>query len=202
MITYKATNTLNGKFYIGSARDFAKRKQQHLHSTLNYPFQNALRQSPDSFEWETIEDDSDEPILEQALLDVWFGTEMCYNLNPKADRPPSWVGKTHSESTKKKQRDAALLRGPLSSESVKKGVETRIKNGNLYPTEKTRERMKNSHTGKKHSSESRLKRSQKLKGKPNESAQGSSWWINLHTQETRMLHDDPGEGWIKGRKLK
>lgn len=202
MFTYKATNTQNGKFYVGSTRDFDKRKKGHLASNSNYPFQNALRQNPEAFEWEVVEDDSEEPILEQALLDMWFGTEMCYNLNPVADHPPSWEGKKHKESTKKKQRDAALLRGPLSSESAKKGVETRIKNGNLYPTEETREKMKNSHTGKKHSAESRLKRSQKLKGKPNESARGSSWWINLHTQETRMFQDNPGVGWIKGRKLK
>ena len=87
MITYKATNTLNGRFYIGSTTDLEKRKQQHLSSTANYPFQNALQKNPEAFEWETIEDTSDNPILEQALLDMWFGTEMCYNLCPHAGRP-------------------------------------------------------------------------------------------------------------------
>jgi hypothetical protein len=87
MITYKATNTLSGKFYIGSTTNFEKRKKGHLSSRHNYPFQNALRKNPNSFEWEIVEDDSDEPILEQALLDMWFGTEMCYNLSPYADRP-------------------------------------------------------------------------------------------------------------------
>ena len=87
MITYKSTNTLNGKFYIGSTKDFDKRKKGHLASSLNYPFQNALRQNPGAFEWETVEDDSEEPVLEQALLDMWFGTEMCYNLCPYAFRP-------------------------------------------------------------------------------------------------------------------
>lgn len=88
MITYIATNTLNGKFYIGSTVNFSKRKNNHLRSKLNYPFQSALRRHPDKFIWETWDDDSDEPILEQALLDMWFGKECCYNLNPVASRPP------------------------------------------------------------------------------------------------------------------
>ncbi len=87
MFTYKATNTLNGKFYIGSTKDFEKRKKDHLTSRLNYPFQNALRKNPESFIWEVVEDDSGEPVLEQSLLDMWFGTEMCYNLCPHACRP-------------------------------------------------------------------------------------------------------------------
>ena len=62
-------------------------KKVHLKSKLNYPFQNALRKTPEAFEWEVWSDDSREPILEQALLDMWFGTEQCYNLNPFASRP-------------------------------------------------------------------------------------------------------------------
>lgn len=88
MYTYKATNTTNGKFYIGSSTNFEERKKAHLRSKESYPFQNALRKNPDLFEWEVWSDDSDEPILEQALLDMWFGKEYCYNLNPSAKHPP------------------------------------------------------------------------------------------------------------------
>ena len=95
MITYKATNTLNGKFYVGSTTDFEKRKKNHSSSSKNYPFQNALRKNPEAFEWEFVEDDSDEPILEQALLDMYFGTGQCYNLNPSASRPPVMRGDDH-----------------------------------------------------------------------------------------------------------
>jgi hypothetical protein len=90
MITYKSTNTSNGKFYIGSSQDLAsyeKRKQSHFRNKLPYPFQRALQANPEAFEWEYVEDDQEEPILEQALLDVWFGKEQCYNLNKHADRP-------------------------------------------------------------------------------------------------------------------
>jgi group I intron endonuclease len=103
MDTYKATNTTNGKFYIGSTTNFERRKVEHLTCTENYPFQNALRKNPEVFEWEVWSDDSDEPILEQALLDTWHGKECCYNINPYASRPPSWEGKRHRESTRQKQ---------------------------------------------------------------------------------------------------
>jgi hypothetical protein len=86
MDTYCATNTTNGKFYIGSTTDFERRKYEHLISPKNLPFQNALRNNPEAFEWEVWSDDSDEPILEQALLDMWYGKECCYNLNSQADR--------------------------------------------------------------------------------------------------------------------
>ncbi len=104
MFTYKATNTLNGKFYIGSSRDFEARKKGHLSSRHNYPFQNALRNNPDAFEWEVVEDASDEPILEQALLDMWYGTEMCYNLCPHANRP---------ECDRQKASEWGRLNGPI-----------------------------------------------------------------------------------------
>jgi len=87
MITYKATNTRNGKFYIGSTVDFEKRKRQHTRCRRNTPFHNSLRKNPDDFVWEFTEDESNEPELEQALLDMWYGKEQCYNLCPFAGRP-------------------------------------------------------------------------------------------------------------------
>ena len=90
MITYKCTNTTNGKFYIGSAKDliaYGKRKKSHLKDKLPYPFQRSLQANPDVYVWEYTEDSYGEPVLEQALLDMWFGKDQCYNLNKYADRP-------------------------------------------------------------------------------------------------------------------
>lgn len=84
MITYIATNTKNGKFYIGSTTNFTKRQRCHLTSKANYPFQNALRKDPEAFSWEFWEDDSTEPTLEQALLDMFYETGQCYNLSSDA----------------------------------------------------------------------------------------------------------------------
>lgn len=112
MITYIATNTKTGKFYIGSTNCFESRKKQHLKSKRNYPFQNALRKDPDAFLWEYWVDDSTEPILEQALLDMFFGTQQCYNLssnaiafglefNPKTGKDNPLYGKPGHNRSKK-----------------------------------------------------------------------------------------------------
>lgn len=124
MDTYRAINTKNGKFYIGSTVNFEERKKSHLRSKEKYPFQRALRKDPDVFIWEVWSDDADEPLLEQALLDMWFGKEQCYNLNPVANRPPDnskneesnrkrrevMLGTTRTAETKQKIREKALGR--------------------------------------------------------------------------------------------
>lgn len=124
MDTYKATNTTNGKFYIGSTVNLEERKKSHLRSKEKYPFQRSLRKDPDVFIWEVWSDDADEPLLEQALLDMWFGKEQCYNLNPVANRPPDnsknqesngkrrkfMLGSTRTAETKQKIREKALGR--------------------------------------------------------------------------------------------
>jgi group I intron endonuclease len=126
MDTYKATNTANGKFYVGSSTNFEKRKKEHLRSKDSYPFQNALRKNPEVFEWEVWTDDCDEPILEQALLDMWFGKECCYNLSQFADRGPDRTGKKQPPGFG--PRHAEKMRGrknPQHSEWMKKNNPSR-----------------------------------------------------------------------------
>jgi group I intron endonuclease len=130
MDTYKATNTTNGKFYIGSTTNFTRRKTEHLKCKENYPFQNALRKNPEAFEWECWTDDCEDPVLEQALLDMWFGKECCYNMNPSAQHPPSWQGKEHELGTKKKQSKSALSRWGKMSEEQREQYSIRMRGGN------------------------------------------------------------------------
>ena len=134
MDTYRAINTTNGMFYVGSTLNFESRKKEHLSSRHNLPFQNALRKHPEDFIWEVTTDDSDEPVLEQALLDMYFGTQLCYNLNPHASRPPSvhlfgeqngMYGKTHTPESRSKMREAQLRRGPDSDLTRRKKSETK-----------------------------------------------------------------------------
>jgi len=108
MITYIATNTTNGKFYIGSTVDFERRKTEHLASNSKYPFQQSLRKNPENFVWVTAKDNLDHPLFEQKLLDLYYGTELCYNLNPKADRPPSQAGREVSKETRQRQSRARI----------------------------------------------------------------------------------------------
>jgi group I intron endonuclease len=176
VFTYKATNTLNGKFYVGSTKDFENRKRGHLKSKKNYPFQNALRNNPEVFEWEVVEDDSEEPILEQALLDMWFGTEMCYNLNRYACGGCSG----HSDDTKQKMSLAS--KGKPKSDSHREAI-SRGRTGIKF-SDSHCENISKSKTGVSHDSWNK----------------GKSWYYSVDTLETKMFTEDPGEGWHKGRK--
>ena len=121
MDTYRATNTINGKFYLGSSNNFVRRREEHLNSRKNLPFQNALRKNPDAFEWEVWHDDYDEPVLEQALLDMWFGKEQCYNLNPYADRPSPTFEQCSKSGKQHVERKTALF-NPVNKEKVLEGA--------------------------------------------------------------------------------
>jgi group I intron endonuclease len=93
MDTYRATNTLNGKFYIGSSVNFKWRKYQHLCSEETYPFQTDLRKNPEAFVWEVYTDNLDTNEHEAKLLKEFFFDVKCYNLNSSAERPPNQTGK-------------------------------------------------------------------------------------------------------------
>jgi group I intron endonuclease len=214
MDTYKATNTLNGKFYIGSTTNFEKRKKVHLSSRYNYPFQNALRKNPEAFEWEVVKDDSDEPVLEQALLDMWYGKECCYNLNPCASRPPvmhgednPMYGKSPNEETLRKNREAHLGK-KQSEELCRKRSEMFSGEGNpMYGkkhTKESRRKMKKAATGKyegENNPNYGVSCSEEKRQKISESLKGKKYWVNL-SGEVKCQYESPGSEWQNGRKWK
>jgi group I intron endonuclease len=194
MITYIATNTLNGKFYIGSTTNFEGRKKAHLTSKENYPFQRALRKNPESFVWECWEDDSARRELEQALLDMWFGKEQCYNLSKNAycPTPPpikseehrrniglAHKGKKVSEDTRNKisrsKKGKKLSEDhKLKLKEVQKEVQNRPevkkqkaeRNRGKKRTEEQREKMKVAQKEAANRPEVKAKKSKALRGKP------------------------------------
>ena len=194
MITYVATNTENGKFYIGSTNDLDRRKKEHLKCKSNYPFQNALRKNQESFVWEVYEDDSEAPVLEQALLDMWFGKEQCYNLCPEASRPPASTKGKHWWFNPELCQECCSDncpgegwnegRNPQSTESAHEASVGRT------VTPENRAKLRDAHTGKKRSTETISKMVQSWKGK--------KWWVNSEGGTCRSV-SCPGEGWFPGR---
>jgi hypothetical protein len=184
MDTYKATNTENGKFYIGSTTDFESRKREHLRSKANYPFQNALRKNPDLFEWEVWRDNSENREMEQALLDMWFGKEQCYNLNPGANggwkpwiKGQTWVN--NGEAEKYLPCECELPEG--------------WKEGRLPIKESTR---------KKNSKSQKERKDNPFKKKGEESmSYGRRWVTTPEKDEEKYLKpgEEPPEGWVFGR---
>ena len=85
MITYKVTNIVNGKWYVGSTNNFERRKSEHLRHQYNDHFHRSLQKNPDNFYWEIIKvDNLDTRDYEQKILDEHYGTPYCYNVNPNA----------------------------------------------------------------------------------------------------------------------
>ena len=184
MDTYRATNTLNGRFYIGSTVNFEGRKKQHLNNNSPYPFHRALQKNPDVFIWEVWVDESQEREMEQALLDMWFGKGQCYNLSPHAGGGwQAWVeGQTwinNGDCEKYLERDQVLPDGwekgrfPFPTEFGKKLSEN-LKNWEDNPFRK--------------------------KGEESMS-HGRKWVTTPERDQEKYLKPDekPPEGWISGR---
>jgi len=84
MITYIATNTKTGKFYIGSAKDYCnymnRRGNHHVRKGKGAgSFQQDLQTDPSAFTWEFFEDELDTREFEESLLAIHVGSELCYN---------------------------------------------------------------------------------------------------------------------------
>lgn len=221
MDTYKATNTTNGKFYIGSTVNFEERKKQHLRSTLNYPFQNALRKNPEAFEWEIWSDDHEEPFLEQALLDMWFGKEQCYNLSKDVSAPmrgrshtPETIeklsgenhhfyGKNRPEHSKRMQGEGNPMFGKTGELSPMFGREGELNPmyGKKRPDQSERAAARR---GEKHPMFGRKRpdhgkhMAEAMRGEANPSF-GKAWWVN-EEGETCLAVESPGPEWQRGRK--
>ena len=211
MDTYKATNTTNGKFYIGSTTNFEKRKKAHLRSKEPYPFQNALRKNPEAFEWEVWSDDCDDPVLEQALLDMWYGKECCYNLSQFADRGPDRTGKKqpsdfgpkHAEKLKGRKRPehSEWMRINMPSRSPEVRAKISEANKGKIRTQEVRDRIAAKLRGTtwgNHTQEHRERMSELHSGE-NNPAFGKKHWVN-EIGERRFQTESPGPEWQNGRK--
>jgi group I intron endonuclease len=200
MITYLATNTLNGKFYIGSTTNFERRKRTHLTGEAKYPFQRALQKNPDLFSWEIIQDDSDEPVLEQALLDMWFGKELCYNLNPNASRPPGFGGIDHPMFGKTGELAPMFGRTGEKCPMFGKTGDKHNRYGKKH-TEDSKQKNRVAHMGEKNPMYGKTGDKHHNFGKTGDKHHsfGKKWWVN-EEGETKFQRDNPGPDWRPGMK--
>lgn len=88
---YKITNTVNGKFYIGSSKNIDKRWNEHIWELNNLKYSNTWLQrdwieyGQDSFNFEIVEEcaEEDRYSLEQDYLDdlkPFYNTGKGYNI--------------------------------------------------------------------------------------------------------------------------
>jgi group I intron endonuclease len=108
---YLIRNTINGKFYIGSSQHVCYRWRKHKETLIknnhqnihlqrawnNYDGQNFIFELLCTCELKHLH------VLEQHLLDRFFGTDQCYNLSDCATHPR---GYKHTDAAKKKIGDS------------------------------------------------------------------------------------------------
>jgi group I intron endonuclease len=159
-VIYKIRNVTNEKFYVGSTVDSRVRFQTHRRNLRTGKHQSPHMQAAwnkygeDCFKFEVIEHvENPEDLLkaEQVWLDEHAGKPYCYNWATDASAPMR--GKTHTDETKIKLKEAAQ-KVPKGSASILHRVPR---------TEETKAKISakclgipNKMKGKKHSEQSRL----------------------------------------------
>lgn len=124
---YQIRNLQNGKLYIGSSCRLYERKLQHKNDLKSNRHENIYLQNSynfhgkDNFIFEIIEfcEPEDRYKIEQYWLDLFYGNEFCYNINPIASKPPDCTGK-HFTKTKEqieKVRTTVLKNGTFKGKN-------------------------------------------------------------------------------------
>jgi group I intron endonuclease len=110
-VIYRITNMANGKYYIGSAESYERRRWQHVYELKRGKHKNPRLQAAwnkygeEMFVFEileTVQDAEQAFDVENRYLHQVVGLPDCYNINIDAHKPR--LGKTHSEETKAKIR--------------------------------------------------------------------------------------------------
>lgn len=170
---YKITNTINGKFYIGSAVSFIKRKRCHLSalrggSHRNEKLQRAFyKYGEEAFDFSLILKCNVDDLLfyEQLIIDALNPVKNGYNICPEAG---NWLGRKHSEETKKKMKAAweerrKKPRPPISQEAREKIRQSKLGKKRKPFTEEAKKNMSIARMGNKnrlgipHTEEAKLK---------------------------------------------
>jgi len=146
-VIYKATNTINGKAYIGFAVDFEKRLVAHKNKSARGEgeyFHNAIRKYGfDAFEWTILKEEA--TLDDEILLIEEYGTyNNGYNLTKGGEGK---LGYETSETTKKKIGKKSKGRKPSAHQLKVLRENARIMKERGH-TEETKQQISESHKGK------------------------------------------------------
>jgi hypothetical protein len=183
---YKILCKENNMFYIGSSFNCQKRFSAHLNDLKRNAHTNILLQNCynkygiNSLELQIIEitPETGKELLkiEQIWLDKCFDNcVMCMNINPIAGKGPDCSGKKRNLTNEQKQDLSKKMKGNTYklgttwSDTQRKIMSERMKGENnpMYNkeiTEEHRNKLINSHKGKKCSEETKKKMSERMKG--------------------------------------
>jgi group I intron endonuclease len=149
-VIYKATNTINGKAYVGYSENLEKRKREH--KRCGKYFHSAIKKyGEDAFEWQILKEDA--TLEDEIRLIAEHETfEKGYNLTKGGE---GILGYSHSQETKQKLRKAGKGRkcSPLQLETLRRNAELMKVRGH---SEEVKQRISSSHKGKVFSEEHKM----------------------------------------------
>jgi len=209
-VIYKATNTINGKAYVGFAVNLEKRMIDHRNKAMRENgeyFHRAIRKYGfETFEWKTLKEDAtleDEISFIESESTFWK-TGKGYNLTKGGEGK---LGYITSESTKMKQsiagkkrvltekqltvlrENAALMRERGHTEETKKRISEAHK-GKVF-TKKHKENISKNHAARKETGA--YYKSEEYKRKMSKSISGRK-----HSEETkRKMAESRRKYWIE-----
>lgn len=154
-VIYRATNTVNGKYYIGYAVDFEKRKNEHLYKAKRNErqyFHNAIRKyGEDSFTWEILKEDAtlEDEIFFIEKYQSFYTYEKGYNLTKGGEGK---LGFIPHEETREKLRKSHTGKKPTEKQLqvLRSNAQKMKETGH---TEDTKRKISDAHKGKVFSEE-------------------------------------------------
>lgn len=149
---YKIENTSNGKCYIGQSVNIESRWTYHRYHLakgdhINTHLQRAYNKSPESFEYEVLEECEIEQLnaLEQFYIWLFNSTsnKFGYNLDTGGKS-----GRRLSDETKAKISAWLIENAPMRGRRQTEEAKAKISEKKRNPSEETRRKMSESHMGK------------------------------------------------------
>ena len=170
---YKITNKINGRIYIGSAKEFKRRCNQHRIGLIKKKHTNKFLQADfnkcgeDAFVFEVIEvvegPQENRLLIEQTYIKNYYDDQdQCYNLSPYVNKRGAKCRSYNPQQTLERFR-AATKGKPMWTEEEKKSISERLRGHKV--SEVTRQKLRNAMIGKKLSEETRRKIAEGNKGK-------------------------------------
>jgi group I intron endonuclease len=157
--------TIGRWFYWGSTKNFTKRKAEHLSCLRLGKHRNPILQNAYNkhltFEFEECSYEQDLSLLselEQLVIDQSITDAYCANINPVAHRPPSFIGRNHSEETKTKISSSQKGRTLTEEHKAKLSAAKKDKKGRAI-SEETKAKISAANKGRKRSEEAKIKMS-------------------------------------------
>ena len=131
MITYTATNTKTGQFYIGSAKSYCRYMARvgthhNLRPGRGYTqFHKDLQSDPLAFKWEWSEDELTNRSTEKSLITLYRGSPFLYNVGEG-----NWEGRNlprnpRSEETKRKISESNKKHSKQKAKTMSKMVNSK-----------------------------------------------------------------------------